>query len=121
VLYDFSVVLCASFHWICYSRQSLLLLSNRMDNFYMELTLEALNLLKKKELTKAATHYGLNVPENASKATIKKLVLDYLVEEELIAKQIELSSDTMRGQQLLELKHFEFKRERKTQLKNVKN
>jgi len=73
------------------------LLSNRMDNFCTEPTLEALNSLKKKELTEAATHYGLEMPENTSKAAIKKLVLDYLVEEELIAEPVELSPDTMRG------------------------
>ena len=35
------------------------LLPNKMNNFYMEPTLKALNLLKKKELTEAASHYGL--------------------------------------------------------------
>ena len=95
------------------------LLSKKMDNFYMEPTLElALNLLKKKELTEAASHYGLDISENAMKAAIKKVVLDYLMEEELIAKPD--SSDTMKGQQLLELKRLEFQeqeREKETQLK----
>ena len=40
------------------------LLLNKLDNFYMEPTLETLNLLKKNELTEAASHYGLEVPEN---------------------------------------------------------
>jgi len=82
------------------------LLSDRMDNFHTKPTLEARNSLKKKELTEAATHYELEIPENASKAAIKKLALNYLVEEELIAEPVELSSDTMRGQQLLELKRL---------------
>ena len=96
------------------------LLSNRMDNLYTEPTLEILNSLKKKELSEAATHYRLEIPKNASKAAIKKLVLDYLIEEELIAEPAELLSDTMRGQQLLELKRLEFQereQEREAQLK----
>ena len=49
----------------------------------MELKLEIFNLLKRKELSEIAVHYGLEVPENA---VIKKLMLDYLVEEEPIAE-----------------------------------
>ena len=67
----------------------------------MEPTLEIFNLLKREELSVAAVHYGLEVPENASKAVIKKLVLDYLVEEELIVEPKQ--SDTMKGHQLLEV------------------
>jgi len=58
------------------------------------------------------------VPENASKADIKKVVLDYLVEEELIAEPE--SSESMRGQHLLELKRLEYQErecERETQLR----
>ena len=47
----------------------------------MEPTLEALNLFKKKELIDAAKHFNLEVNECVSKAELKKLVLDYLVEE----------------------------------------
>jgi len=56
--------------------------------------------------------------ESLSKAELKKLVLDYLVEEELI---IETDvTDELRGQQLLELKCLEFQereREREDQFK----
>jgi len=45
----------------------IVLLSNRMDNFYTEPTLEALNSLKKKELIEAAIHDGLEVPETPQK------------------------------------------------------
>ena len=89
-----------------------------MENFYKEPTLETLNSFKKKELSDIATHYGLEVPENASKADIKKIVLDHLVEEELISEPD--PSDTMRGQHLLELKRLEYQerdRERETQLR----
>ena len=83
-----------------------------MERFYAEPTLEALNLLKKKELIDAARHYSLEVTEPLSKAELKKLVLDYLVEEELIAETD--VTDELRGQQLLELKCLEFQeRERK--------
>ena len=92
-------------------------LLSSMENFYKEPTLETLNSFKK-ELSDIATHYGLEVPENASKADIKKIVLDHLVEEELISEPD--PSDTMRGQHLLELKRLEYQerdRERETQLR----
>ena len=57
-----------------------------MEKFYTEPTLEALNLLKK-ELIDAAKHFDLEVNESVSKAELKKLVLDYLVEEELMAER----------------------------------
>ena len=44
-----------------------------MENFYKEPTLETLNSFKKKELSEVAAHYDLEVPENASKADIKKI------------------------------------------------
>jgi len=46
-----------------------------MENFYKEPTLETLNSFKKKELSKVAAHYDLEVPENASEADIKKIVI----------------------------------------------
>ena len=54
----------------------------------------------------AARHYNLEVPESVSKGELKKLVLDYLVEEELIAEAE--FTDELKGQQLLELKSLEF-------------
>ena len=45
------------------------------------------------------------MPESTSKADIKKVVLDYLVEELISYPE---PSDTMRGQHLLELKCFEY-------------
>ena len=93
-------------------------LLSSMENFYKEPTLETLNSFKKKELSDIADHYGLEVPENASKVDIKKIVFDHLVEEELISEPD--PSDTMRGQHLLELKCLEYQehdRERERQLK----
>ena len=120
MLHDFSVVLFASFgigFVTCVDLPRVTLLSS-MENFYKEPTLETLNSFKKKELSDIAGHYGLEVPENASKADIKKIVLDHLVEEELISEPD--PSDTMRGQHLLELKRLEYQErdlERETQLK----
>ena len=89
-----------------------------MEKFYAEPTLEALNLFKKKELIDAAKHFNLEVNESVSKAELKKLVLDYLVEEELMAEPE--FTDELRGEQLLELKRLEFQereRERENQVK----
>ena len=47
------------------------LLFQTMEKFYTELTLEALNLLKKKELIDAAKHFNLEVNESISKAELK--------------------------------------------------
>ena len=87
-----------------------------MEKFYTEPTL-ALNLLKK-ELIDAAKHFDLEVNESISKAELKKLVLNYLVEEELMAEPE--FTDELRGEQLLELKRLEFQErehERENQVK----
>ena len=91
-----------------------------MEGFYTEPTLEVLNSLKKKELLDVVKHYKLEVSESASKAEIKKLVLDYLVEEELITEPETTAADGPSKQQLLELKRLEFQereREREAQFK----
>ena len=75
-----------------------------MEKFYTELTLEALNLLKK-ELINAAKYFNLEVNESISKAELKKLVLNYLVEELMAAPEF---TNKLRGEQLLKLKRLEF-------------
>ena len=78
-------LLLASFSRICKPLASistvLLLISSNNDNFYKAPALETSGFNKKYELSEIASCYGLKVPENASKAHIKK-VLDYLVKEE---------------------------------------
>ena len=69
-----------------------------MEKFYTEPTLEAINLLKKKELIDAVKHFDLEVNESISKVELKKLVLDYLVEEELMAEPE--FTDELRSEQL---------------------
>ena len=93
-----------------------------MKKFYTKPTSEALNFLKKKELIDAAKHIDLEVKESISKAELNKLVLDYLVEEELMAEPE--FTDKLRGEELLELKHLEFqererKRENQVKLKEL--
>ena len=91
-----------------------------MENFYAKPTLEVLNSSKKKELLDIVKHYKLEVSESASKAELKKLVLDYLDEEELIAEPERATAEELSGEQLLELKRLEFQereRERETQFK----
>ena len=55
-----------------------------MDSFYKAPTVEVLDSFKKKEITEVGNHYELELPENASKADIKKIIFEYLVEEEFI-------------------------------------
>ena len=63
---------------------------------------------KRKELLDAAKHFDLEVNESVSKAELKKLVLNYLVEELMAEPEF---TDELRGEQLLELKRLEFKNE----------
>ena len=51
--------------------------------------------LFQEELSKVASHYKLDVPENVSKVDIRNVVLDYLAEEELIAEHE--SSEATKG------------------------
>ena len=72
-------------------------------------------MLKKKEILDVAKHYKLEGVESARKAEIKKLILDYLIEEDLV-NEGEASGDV----NALELKHLEYQereRERENQLR----
>jgi len=52
-----------------------------MDHFYNNILEATRNLIMKKlVITKAVNLYGLEVSDNALKAAIKKLVLDYSVD-----------------------------------------
>ena len=70
--------------------------------FYAEPTLEVLYSLKKKELLDVMKHYKLEVSKSASKAELKKLVLDYLVEEmepeTMVADELHKWTTTVRTQ-----------------------
>ena len=95
-----------------------------MEKFYMEPTLEFLNLLKKKELIDAAKHFDLKVNESVSKAELRKLVLGYLVEEELMSGLWTWVYKQTEGEKLLEIKRLKFqewehKRENQVKLKEL--
>jgi len=90
-----------------------------MEEFIEEPTNDALTSLKKKELLDVAKHYKLEVVESARKTEIKKLILDYLIEEDIIDKG-EASGDV----NTLELKRLEYQereseRENQLQMKEV--
>ena len=58
-----------------------------MEEFIKELSKEALALLKKKELLNVAKHYKIE----ARKAELKKFIFEYLIEEDFINSNGEIS------------------------------
>ena len=92
-----------------------------LKNFVSSPSLEVINSLKKANLLVVTQHYELSVNKSMSKARIKKLIVEYLQDEELLLD----SSDTgetgkTTGEEKLELKWLEFQekeRERVAQLK----
>jgi len=55
-----------------------------VESFLASPTLEVFNSLKKAELLLVAQHYKLSVASSMGKGEIKKTVLSYLMEEELL-------------------------------------
>ena len=87
-----------------------------MEDFIEEPTKEALALLKKKELLDITKHYKIEVVDSARKAEIRKLIVDYLIEEDLINNGG--SSDaTANALELKRLEYQERERERENQLR----
>ena len=79
-----------------------------VENFVSSPSLEVVNSLKKVNLLAIAQHYKLRVNKTMTKAQIKKSVVKYLQEEELLSE----SSDPgeigmMTGEELLKLKQLE--------------
>ena len=60
-----------------------------IESFTAEPSVKALSSLKRAELTKLAEHYKLTVASGAKKGDIRKLIIDYLREEELISDEEE--------------------------------
>ena len=76
-----------------------------LKNFVSSPSLEVINSLKKANLLVVTQHYELSVNKSMSKARIKKLIVEYLQDEELLSD----SSDTgetgkTTGEEKLELK-----------------
>ena len=61
-----------------------------LENFVSSPSLEVINSLKKVNLLVIAQHYKLSVNKSMSKAQIKKSIVEYLQDEELLLN----SSDT---------------------------
>ena len=58
-----------------------------LDSFVAEPQLDEFNVLKKAKLLQIGQHYNLTVNLSMGKRDIKKLVLNYLVEEEIFQRR----------------------------------
>ena len=91
-------------------------------------SLEELNTLKKAELLKLVNHYELTVSSSMPKSQIKKIVVAYLVDEEIIpssedTEEIVRGERALTGEEILQLRRLELekhKKERKTERVGVK-
>ena len=92
-----------------------------LEHFVSSPSLEVINSLKKANLLVIAQHYELSVNESMSKAQIKKSIVEYLQDEELLSDSSDTGEiGTMTGEEKLELKRLGFQekeQEREAQLK----
>ena len=92
-------------------------MSFEVESFAASPTLEVFNSLKKAELLLVAQHYKLSVTSSMGKGEVKKVVLSYLTEEELLSEE-ELESANASREDVLELKKLELQeRDKSIQLK----
>ena len=85
-----------------------------VDEFAATPRLATLSSLKKTELMALVTHYKLDIPTGAHKADIRKTIVRYLVEEELVLDDDdEVTTDI----ELKKLEYQERERERANQLR----
>ena len=56
------------------------------ETFVEELTLKVIKSLKMTELIQVAQHYKLEVSSTLKKSKLKKLAIEYLVEEEVVSE-----------------------------------
>ena len=82
-------------------------MSFNLDTFIAELRLDEFNGLKKADLLQIRQHYKLTVNLSMGKGDIKKLVLNYLVEEEIFPEE-DLERVALSGEQSLELRKLEY-------------
>ena len=96
-------------------------MSFELKRFVSSPTLGELSSLTKANLLTLVQHYKLSATEAMSKAQVKKLVVQYLQEEELLFEGSEImETGTMTGEELLQLKRLEFQekeKEREAQLR----
>ena len=68
-----------------------------------------INSLKKANLLVITQQYNLSVNESRSKAQIKRSIVEYLQDEELLSNSSDIGeTGTMMGKEKLELKRLEF-------------
>ena len=79
----------------------------RIDSFVAEPTLQVLNTLTKHQLTEVANFYKLAVTGSMKKGEIKRLLIDYLIDKELVPEDEGRSPVTV-DSNTLELKRLEF-------------
>ena len=94
-----------------------------MDVFNIELftarpTLLALDSFKKTDLLTIAQHYKLSVTTTQKKGEIKRLIWDYLTDEELVPEEETESLGS--SNTLLELKRLEFQEREKERENQVR-
>ena len=96
-----------------------------LENFVSSPSLEVINSLKKVNLLVIAQHYELSVNKSMSKAQIKKSIVEYLQDEELLSNSNDTGeTGTITGEEKLKLKRLEFqekewKREAQLKLKEI--
>jgi len=71
----------------------LVAMSFSVESFVDSPKLSALMSLKKAELATPAQHYKLEVPSTMKKSDIRKMLVDYLADEEIVSEN-ETESDT---------------------------
>ena len=82
----------------------LVAMSFSVESFVDSPKLSALMSLKKTELATLAQHYKLEVPSNMKKSDIRKMLVEYLVDEEIVSDD-EVEPDTS----AVELKKLELR------------
>ena len=88
-------------------------MSFNLEEFISSPTVEEINTLRKTDLLTIAQHYKLGA---TTKAQVKQMILQYFVDEEIFPDSTIVSAEqgTMTGEELLELKRFEFQEKEKT-------
>ena len=96
-------------------------MSFELENFVSSPSLEVINSLKKVSLLVVTQHYELSVNESMSKAQIKKSIIEYLQDKELLSNSSDTGeTGTITCEEKLKLKRLEFQEkewEREAQLK----
>jgi len=78
----------------------------RLKSFVAEPTLRVHNLLTKPQLVEVANYYKLSITGSSKKGNIKRLLTEYLIDEELVPKDKDHSLTNV-DSNFLELKHLE--------------